>query len=474
MSKKSGIRKRFKVFLYKKMVNEQINYTLEAFILFLHFRIFLKTYDFLKKSQFWDKEEIKKYQLEQLKKLLIHSYENVPYYHKLFDEVDFRPYNFKDFEELRKIPFLTKEIIRNNLEELKAKNYPDYKFGYITTGGTTGNALGVYEEKNISYIKELAYLKKFLDGIAINFYDKSVVLRGTVIPKSDKGKFWKYSLFGRSLILSSYYMTDENLPKYIKKIQKFKPKYIIAYPSSSYILAKYMKKNNIKTFDSLKAIICGAENLYEWQRKFLEDIFQCKIYELYGHSEQAVLAYTCKKSNFFHFHPEYGYVEFIDKYGFPVKKENEFCEIVATGFKNYIFPFIRYKTDDSCIYTSKKCFCERNYPLAKSIEGRWSSSDFLISRDNRLISITSMNMHSDVFDNIEQFQFYQETKGEVIFRIVKMASYTDKDTNKIKQQLLRKLGNDFKLKIEFVEKIPRTSRGKQKFLIQKLNVNIWH
>lgn len=474
MSKKNGLWNQFKGRIYKKMADQQVSYTLEALHLFLHMKLFFTTYMFLKKSQYWTKEKIETYQREQLRNLLVHSYENVPYYHKLFDKIGFSPYDFKSFEDLHKLPFLTKEIIRDNVQDLKAQDYPDYAFSYMTTGGTTASPLGVYEEKNISYIKELAYTKIFFDWINLNFYDKSVFLRGTVIADSDKGPYWKYTLFHRFLILSSYHMTEGNLSVYVEKIRKFKPKYFAAYPSSLCILAKYMKKNNIPPFSSLKFIICGAETLYPWQRTFLEDVFQCKIHETYGNTEQAVLANTCKNSNFFHFYPEYGYVEFIDRNGNPVINDYEAAEIVATGFKNDIFPFIRYKTDDRCIYTSQKCSCGHNYPLAVCIEGRWSSSDFLISTDDRLVSITAMNMHSDIFDNLKQFQFYQEKKGEVIFRIIKMDSYTDNDEKNIRQQLLKKLGDNFSLTIVYVEEIPRTLRGKQKFLIQKLPVDIWN
>jgi phenylacetate-CoA ligase len=234
-----------------------------------------------------------------------------------------------------------------------------------------------------------------------------------------------------------------------------------------------MKKNNIKTFDSLKLIICGAETLYDWQKHFLEDIFKCRISQSYGHAEQAGLANTCEKSNYFHFFPDYGYVEFIGNNGKPVEKENEPCEIVVTGFKNEIFPIIRYKTDDRCVYTTTKCSCNRNFLLTKKIQGRWSSGDFLISDEGRLVSITAMNMHSDVFDNVNQFQFFQDKKGKVIFKIVKQKSYTEKDTKKIEFELQKKLGKGFDLIIEFVKEIPKTPRGKQKFLIQKIPINIW-
>lgn len=474
MVKRNSLWNQFKGRIYKKIANEQVSYSLEAIHLLLHMKLFFKTYTFLKKSQWWTKEQIETYQQQQLQKLLVHSYEHVPYYHKLFDAIGFSPYDFKDFEDLQKIPFLTKEIIRDNLQDLKAQDYPDYAFCYMTTGGTTASPLGIYEEKNLSYIKELAYTKIFFENIGLKLYDKSVFLRGTVIAQSDKGSYWKYTLFHRFLILSSYHMTETNLPVYVEKIRKFKPKYITAYPSSLCILAKHMKNNNIPPFASLKYIICGAETLYPWQRTFLEDIFQCKIHETYGHTEQAVLANTCKDSTFFHFYPEYGYVEFIDRNGKPVKNDHEVAEIVATGFKNDIFPFIRYKTDDCCIYTSQSCSCGRKYPLAISIEGRWSSSDFLISKDDRLVSITAMNMHSDIFDNVNQFQFYQENKGEVIFRIVKMDTYSDNDAKNIRQQLLKKLGDNFSLTFEYVKEIPRTPRGKLKFLIQKIPVNIWN
>ncbi|MDZ4245764.1 MAG: phenylacetate--CoA ligase family protein, partial [Dehalococcoidia bacterium] len=79
-------------------------------------------------------------------------------------------------------------------------------------------------------------------------------------------------------------------------------------------------------------------------------------------------------------------------------------------------------------------------------------------------------MHSNVFDNVEQFQFYQEKKGEVVFNIVRKDSYTERDTEYIRSELLKKLGDDVRLEISFVNHIPRTGRGKYRFLVQKLPV----
>ena len=442
---------------------------IDILLLIFNYKTFRKTYRFLQGSQWWSQDQIEAYQLERLHKLLNHSYSNVPYYTKLFGEQGLKPEDIHSFQDLQKLPFLTKEIVRKNINDLKAKNYPKHKFQLATTGGTTGVPLVLYVEKAVCSAELLAYSKAALDRVGYSFNDKSVTLRDTVISSASNAKFWKYLFFGRQLALSSFHMTEENLPRYIEKIRKFKPKFIVAFPSSITVLAKFMKKNNIEPFPTLKSVICGAEALYDWQRQLLEEVFQCRIFEMYGHAEDVAMACSCEKSNYYHFFPQYGFVELIDKNGMPVTNEGGSGEIVVTGFKNFLFPFIRYKTGDIGTYTSKKCSCGRNYPLLKSIKGRWSQ-EFVITKDNLLISTALMHLHSDVFDNVKRFQFYQEKKGEIILRIVKADNYNTKDTEDINKELYKKLGPNIELKIEFVDEIPRTKRGKYKYLIQKIPI----
>jgi Coenzyme F390 synthetase len=223
----------------------------------------------------------------------------------------------------------------------------------------------------------------------------------------------------------------------------------------------------LNLFSNLKCILCGSENLYKWQRELIENVLHCRVFSWYGHSEKAVLAGECEKSNFYHIFPEYGIVEFIDKNDNPAK-ENELAEIVATGFINPAFPLIRYKTKDLGTFSTSKCACGRNYPFIKHVEGRLQ--EFIVSSKGRYISMVAINMHSDVFDNVKQFQFYQEKAGEVYFNIIKKPTFSQIDNWKIEKELSKKLGDDVSLKIRFVDKIPRTPSGKHRFLIQKLNL----
>ena len=77
-------------------------------------RVFWDTYNFLQESQWWSKEQLEEYQIRQLEKLLKHAYENVPYYRKVFDERGLKPKDIQDFDDLKKLPYLTKDDVRIN------------------------------------------------------------------------------------------------------------------------------------------------------------------------------------------------------------------------------------------------------------------------------------------------------------------------------------------------------------------------
>ena len=89
----------------------------------------------------------------------------------------------------------------------------------------------------------------------------------------------------------------------------------------------------------------------------------------------------------------------------------------------------------------------------------------------RLISMTAINMHDDIFDHIRQFQFFQEQKGKVTFRYIPKETCRPDVVQDMKRRLMVKLGDDVALGMEQVQEIPLTSRGKHRFLIQKLTLN---
>jgi phenylacetate-CoA ligase len=434
-------------------------------------RTFWETYNFLQESQWWARERLEEYQMQQLTKLLHHAYRNVPYYRKIFDERRLKPEDIQKLDDLRRLPYLTKEIIQKNSPDLIAQNYPKSKLQYTTTGGSSGNPLGFYQEYGISGLKERAFLFTLWRRIGFKIEDKSIVLRGNVVHSASERKFWEYDPIDKKLILSPFHMTDETLPNYIARIREFKPKFVQAYPSAISILARFMMLNNIEPFPSIKAILCGSENLYAWQRELLEKVFKCRVFSWYGLSEQAVLAGECEKGPCYHISPEYGVTELIGRDNKPVTKEGEMGEIVSTGLTNFVMPFIRYRTADLAVYGGYGCECGRNYALIKKIEGRLQ--ELIFTKDKRIITLTALifGQHFEAFYNVRKMQLVQEKEGDLLVKIVKTPQYSSNDETEILLKMQECVGNGLNINFDYVDDIPSTVSGKHRFLIQKLPID---
>jgi phenylacetate-CoA ligase len=420
-----------------------------------------KTYDFVNRTQWWTAEQIKQYQWQQLTALLHHAYEHVPYYRRLFETHGISPTDIHSLQDFQHLPFLTKEIVQEHADELKATNYPSYAFEDTTTGGSTGYLLKFSIEKGVWFAKHLAYMKVLIERGGCRVMDPSVQIIG-------REKLWEYRPLSKTLVLSSYQMTDENLPIYIQKIKRHRPAYFIGYPSAITMLASYMKNNSLE-LKGLKAIFCFGENLYDWQQEFLESFFGCRVHGQYGHREQCVLAGTCEKNTSYHIFPDYGFVELIDRDGNQVTTDDESGEIVATGFHTGIFPFIRYKTGDVATYSSQRCACGRNSLLLKSVDGR--VQDFMVSRTKRLVPLMGvLQLIAKSSSNMKEYQLYQDREGELILHIVKKEGFSEDDVRRIRENFQTRLGDEFSVSLRYADSIPRTSRGKYQFLVQKLPV----
>ncbi len=426
-------------------------------------KYFYDTYTFLSKSQWWSKSKLEEYQMEQMKKLVEHAYTNVPYYTSLFNEHAIDVKSIHDFNDFKKIPYLTKDIVHNNLDSLVATNFKKNRIIQVVTGGTTGVPMGFYELRRLAQEREWAFITNIWSSCGYNIHklNRFVNLRGC----SPFSSYYEYR--GLDLILSSFHLIEENLSNYLKLIQNFKPDYIQAYPSSISILARYILDNNIKyNIPSLKAIFCSSEKLYSFQRTDIEKAFSTRVFSHYGHSEKSCLACECENSTSYHLKSEYGYTEIINSNNCDVSAENEAGEIVCTGFNNYAMPFIRYKTNDIAINTNETCSCGREYKLLKGIEGR--KQDFFVDESGSIISIIRCHAAvKHIREKISAYQYVQNVKGSVMLNLECKVKLNESDFKTITKNFLMYYPR-FKIEISVLDKIPRIKNGKFRYLIQNI------
>lgn len=421
-----------------------------------------ETSRFLESAQWWHKLKIEEWQLSKLQQLVKHAYDNVPGYYQLYKEANIKPNDIRELKDIKNIPYTTKELLKENLEEFTSKLIPKYRLSYATTGGSTGIPFGFYQTKDADW-KELAFMHSGWKRTGWKLGDSCAILRGNFV--GSEKRISKTVPYNKELHLSSYHLSADTYPRYAKELEQAHPKHLAAYPSAASILADLICSKGDQGRFNFNAVFLGSENIFEWQIKKIQYAFpKAHLFGWYGHSERAILAQWSEDDQRYHDCPFYGITELIPT----TKHDKSIGELVGTSLINLATPFIRYRTADLAIADERLPNERRSYQIFKEIVGREQNS--LVAPKGRIVPIPTTSMHDDTLDNVAQFQFYQETPGEVVFRIIKGAEYSDKDSQNIKRELAKKLGQDMALRLEFVSEIKKSPSGKHLFVEQRLSI----
>lgn len=417
-------------------------------------KVFRDTYSFLQKSQWWSKDQLEEYQLEKLSMLLKHAYENVPYYRKCFDERGLKPRDIQDFEDMKKLPYMTKERFRRNFKEMVAKNT---NFGRVHLGhttGTTGSALNFYED-DVTASMERAFILQQWGRVGFVIGDKRAELRGAPrdIPIT-------YDLVEKVLWLSPVGISEERAKEYLEALEKYKVKFLHGYPSAIAVFASVIRHFGIPVKVHLRAVLFASEIVYEWERRIVEEVFSCRAFSHYGMGEKVVLASECENSSDYHVFPQYSFVELDEKTN----------EIMGTSFLNYVNPFIRYKTTDvaDTVRWEGCRSCGRNYyPIIAKIKGRLE--DFVLTPEGMFVSPAVLTWPFKVLNGIKETQIYQETVDKMTIRVLPWRKVDrdiiERDKRRILEGLRRIVGDSMTIVFEEVDETSRTSVGKFQWVI---------
>ncbi len=431
---------------------------------------FRKRLFFLNESQKWSKYQHEKNQLYNLRKLYNYVKKNVPFYKDYFSGR--KNFKIKTLDDLKKFPVIDKNFIKNNYKKfLSVKMKKDNTFSR-TTGGSTGNPLTILSDLNFQ-INDKAntfhYLSIFKKNIKKN---KSVRLYGDKIPQQilRKKKYW-YKKNQKQLIMSAFHINSSSIKSYVKVLQDFQPEYIHSRSSIMFLMASLILKEQIKFNLKLENIFVDGEYLTFGQRKFIEKIFKCRLINIYGHTEGALVGFNCEFSNKMHFMPQNGIIEILDSKNNNLKKEKSKGIITATGFNNYMMPMIRYKTGDVASIGKKKCKCKRNYFFVDQVEGRLQ--DYVLDKKSNLIPLAPaiFNYNDMDWKKIENYKVVQYQKGKIIIQVqLYLKTKNEREVLNTISKKLKKILPNFIIKIQKVKKIERNTIGKQRYLDQKIKI----
>lgn len=426
----------------------------------------------MEKSQWYRRGEIVAYQEERLKEIMRHAYDTVPYYRSLFDDRGLKPDDVKTKVDLAKLPLLTKDDIRKNFKELVSSNFAPGKLKYGHTSGTTGSPLEVAYDASIIHATYAALERQYRwAGCRLEHGggDRIAVARGNVIvpPNRRQPPFWRYNRYHNQLLLSSFHMSRENLPHYLQEMKAYGAQVLDGYPSTLYVLAKHLKNNN--SHFPLKAVISSSETLYDFQRETIEQSFQCRVFDYYAVAERVAFATECEAHAGHHLAMEYGISEIVDGDGTSVPDGTP-GRLVGTTLHNLGMPLIRYVTNDMTAIRPGDCPCGRGLQLMDDVTTK--AEDTLTLKDGRLIPPSVLTHPFKPLNSIEESQIIQKDYDRIVVKIVRRQDYTDGDTQHLVRELKSRVGEDARIEIEFVEKLPRTAAGKFRWVISEVPLGI--
>ena len=322
------------------------------------------------------RDEMHALQSKRLQKLVNLVYHNVPFYRNKMQEMDIAPDDIKDIDDIVKLPFTTKQDLRDN-----------YPYGLMAaplsevvrvhaSSGTTGNPTIVgYTRKDLAVWSEV--MARGLTAFGVTRDDTFSVSYGYGLFTGGLGAHYGVENLGATVIPAS----TGNTEKHLRLIRDLNISGIACTPSYALYMAEAMERLGIKKEDvHLRIGALGAEPWTENMRKEIEERLGIKAYNIYGLSEimGPGVSYECECQNGSHINEDHFYPEIIDPDTLEQLPYGQQGELVFTTLTKEGMPLLRYRTKDLCTLIAEKCACGRTNIRMGRIMGR--SDDMLIIR----------------------------------------------------------------------------------------------
>jgi len=326
-------------------------------------------------KDFWDSEietkpinGLKELQLKRLKKLINYVYKNNKFYNTKLKEAQIKPDDIKTLKDIEKLPFLTKQDLRNY-----------YPFGLVCTqmdeiveihasSGTTGKPIvGSYTRNDVELWGEVMARSLWANGVRKN--DRMQNAYGYGLFTGAHGFEKGAQKIGAMVITIS----SGNTQRQVTVMKDFGSTVLACTPSYSLHIAEVAEEmgfNTSKDFN-LRIGAMGAESWSDEMRNNIEKRWGIKAHEHYGLTEiiGPGIVSECKEKKL-HINADHFLPEIIDPDTGETLSNGKEGELVFTTLTKEAFPVIRFRTRDLAIYYEEKCNCGRTLPIQSRIKGR--------------------------------------------------------------------------------------------------------
>lgn len=386
-----------------------------------------------------------------LRESLAHAASHVPYYRELQRSGGF------DAQDLSSWPILTRRVIRDNFDALKAVPPPLHVYR-IATSGSTGQPLNVLTDDQHRLWSRVAERYFWRECMGIDPLSESKLMlwgAGNDITKQTSSRWKRFGHWlSRTTFVNPVILTPDKLDECVEVMNRVKPIGVKGYVTAIYRIAKHAEKKGVR-MHCPRGIFTTSDILLPNMREIIERVFRCKISDFYGAREIGSIAGQCQHGNYhpFMFH---AYVELLDSNNQPVAP-GERGRIVVTTLHNRIMPLIRYEIDDLAV-AGERCPCGTWMPTWCAMYGRLLHS-FTTDRG----AFIDSGVFLQYFWNmpwIDEFCIVQRAINDIEVLYVPRGAVPDQDRFWIEEKLRFYMGPECRIAWTSVKEIPQTGEGK--------------
>ena len=412
----------------------------------------------LEQTQFDPPEVVRARQLGQLRQVLQHAFDTVPYYKRNWTAAGIHPSDVGSLVDLHHFPILTKNDLRGAGDELLTTQVPAKPraaWRIKRTSGSTGVPLAIrIDEPAVQWKYACTLRSDQWSGYRLGQRVAKVWGNPEYQQFGLRGRLMNHFV-DRAVYLDTLNLTAERMAEFVRTVRRHRPGLIFGHAHSLYLLAAHLKK---QTIDDVRpnGVISTAMPLHQWQRAVIEEVFGVPATDRYGCEEVSLIACQCEKHR-----------------GFHVAAESVFTEVAADGkllvtdLVNFAMPLIRYQTGDVVKVSGQVCDCGRGLPIIDSVMGR--DADYVLKPDGGLISGISLTENFALhITGAAQVQIVQETITHLRVRLVKDDQFTDASREQIAKLVVDTFGPAMRHDVELVDAIPQEPSGKYRFCISKV------
>lgn len=368
-------------------------------------------------SETWSSEQTRTFVFSQVKRVIQHAYQRIPFYRRLYDENRFSPDRLRSFDDIERVPVIDKAALQAvPLRERSTMILGRY---LANTGGTSGSPLHFYITPDL-IPSEWGHMHWVWRKLGYTERDLKLGFGGRNLGKDNV----VYDGLRHQYVVSLYREIDRVASDLLLIARSAPIRYLHGYPSAIYEFARFCEKEQPELLRLLRASLRGALlgsefPVREWRER-IESVFGIPSVSWYGHTERAVLAW--EKGEPFEYHPfqTYGYCE--------VKRSADGFRLIGTSYRNLASPLIRYDTGDDVEPLNVESGLLRSFRIRNGRVG-----DFVVDRNGVKIPLTALifGRHHDLFNIAKFVQVRQRAPGHMeVLATLERGAKTPSDWNR--------------------------------------------